>query len=278
VEIQNDEYGRERRLDPGEYERLIDATEQCRGMNRLYVPLAISLAVETALRLQEIFNLTWADIDVEGRRIVIRKSKTDHKSKYKGRTIVMTVNARTFLAWRAIKLKATRKYNPQSSIFPMTREAFKQAWADVVKTRARIRDLHFHDLRHEAGSRFDEAGLTNAEHGLMMGHGKRTMRDRYSHATMQSIQDKLDRHQFKGKTWAEVEENIRTTDEAKLFKRASEDAVATWVKALEAGEQITLQQAVQRQQRYYREQAELEQQREEAIADREVVPLPDTAG
>ena len=268
LEIQNDEYGRERRLDPGEYERLIDACDECRGTNQLYIPLAIRLAVETGMRLQEIFNLTWADIDVEGRRIVIRKSKTDHKSKYKGRTIVMTVNARSVLAWLSIKLRwnTHAKLYRESLIFPMTKDAFKQSWSDVVE-RAGIRDLHFHDLRHEAGSRFDEAGLTHAEHGLMMGHGKRTMRDRYSHGTLQSIQDKLDRHQFEGETWAEVAAKIETTQHAADFEKASEDIVATWVKALEAGEKITVKQAVQRQQRYYQERAELEQQREEAIAD-----------
>jgi integrase len=274
LEIKNDEHGRERRLEKGEYERLIDACEQCRGLNCLYIPLAIRLAVETGMRLQEIFYLTWADVDIEGRRIVIRKSKTDHVSKYKGRTIVMSINARTVLAWLSLKLRWNAKQpklNRESLIFPMTKDAFKQSWSDVVD-RAKIVDLHFHDLRHEAGSRFAEAGLINPEHMLMMGHRKRTMTERYSHVKeLQSIQDKLDRHQFNGETWAEVEENIKTTEQAALFKTATEDMIATWVKALEAGEQITLKEAGQRTGRYYQQQAKLELERREAIDDSENV-------
>lgn len=48
------------------------------------------------MRLQEIFNLTWQDIDFDNRRIEIRKSKTDHLSAYEGRTIVLTIGADAF--------------------------------------------------------------------------------------------------------------------------------------------------------------------------------------
>jgi integrase len=198
-----DGHGRERRLQQGELEKLEEACKTCRGLNRHYIPLAIYLAIETGMRLQEIFNLLWSDIDVENRRIIIRKSKTDHVSKYKGRTIVLTLMAEVPLNLLTISLLKKRRFKSEGKVFPMRREAFKQSWADVVK-RAKIEDLHFHDLRHEAGSRFDAAGLTHAEHGLMMGHGKRTMRDRYSHAALQSIQDKLDKHLLGGMTRSEA--------------------------------------------------------------------------
>jgi hypothetical protein len=42
--------------------------------------------------------------------------------------------------------------------------------SDTVKKRAGIDDLTFHDLRHEAGSRFDAMGLTKGEQDMMMGH------------------------------------------------------------------------------------------------------------
>jgi integrase len=214
-----DGHGRNRRLKKGELEKIEQACEACRGLNPYYIPLAAYLAIETGMRTQEIFNLLWSDIDVPNRRIVIRKSKTDHVSQLKGRTIVLTVNALWYTLrlallsfgplekvvpgvspehankayWNAISAKDER-------IFPMTKEAFKQAWRDVTKIRAKIPDLQFRDLRHEAGSRFDEAGLTKAEHDLMLGHGKRTMRDRYIHAELQSVQDKLDRFERGGLT------------------------------------------------------------------------------
>jgi len=45
--------------------------------NNYFVPLAIYLAIYTAMRRAEIMNLMWADIDIVNRRIRIRKSKTD---------------------------------------------------------------------------------------------------------------------------------------------------------------------------------------------------------
>jgi len=65
--------GRKRSLQPGELEKLEEACKRCLGRNRYYAPLAIDLAVETGMRLQEIFDLKWGDIDVPKRRIEIRR-------------------------------------------------------------------------------------------------------------------------------------------------------------------------------------------------------------
>ncbi len=85
----------------------------------------------------------------------------------------------------------------------MTKGAFQQSWTDALK-RAGIADLTFHDLRREAGSRFDAAGLTKGEHDLMMGHANRDMTSLYIHADLKSIQDKLDRYVFDGMTFDEA--------------------------------------------------------------------------
>ena len=188
---------RKRRLKDGEDKRLQAAFDKCLGLNKLYVPAAVFLAIETGMRLQEIFNLTWADIDLAKRRIDIRKSKTDHLTEFSGRTIVLAIKPHFFLSllrYRTI-LANEFQYSKHQPIFPMTEGAFKQSWADARK-RAAIKGLTFHDLRHEAGSRFDEAGLTKAEHDLMMGHSTGDMASLYIHSDLKSIQDKLDRYHF----------------------------------------------------------------------------------
>jgi integrase len=194
---------RKRRLEEGEENELWKACERCLGLNRFYVPLAIALAIHTGMRLQEIFNLTWQDIDFKKRRIEIRRSKTDHKSEYAGRTIVLTIRADYFLSHLAMHLSAERRLKLTDRIFPMNTDAFKQSWADVRK-RAKIKGLVFHDLRREAGSRFDVAGLTKAEHDLMMGHKNNDMTSLYIHSELKTIQDKLDRYMLNGKTLDEA--------------------------------------------------------------------------
>lgn len=60
-------------------------------------------------------------------------------------------------------------FNRDAKVFPMTQGAFSKIWQRVIK-RAKIRDLHFHDLRHEAASRFDEAGLSTPQRLHMTPH------------------------------------------------------------------------------------------------------------
>lgn len=193
LKIKGSTYRRTRRLKDGELARLENACEQCRGLNYFYIPLAMYLAIETGMRLQEIFNLTWEDFDFDERRIEIRKSKTDHKREYAGRTIVLPYIAQFYLMRIALSVLKERRFKLENRVFPMKSGAFKQAWADVVKKRARIVDLTFHDLRHEAASRMDAMGLTGSERDLMMGHANNTTGGLYVHAVLKSIQDKFDR-------------------------------------------------------------------------------------
>jgi integrase len=219
IKIKGAMHRRKRRLVGNELERLEKSCQQCRGLNRHYIPLAMYLAIETGMRQQEIFNLTWPDIDWAKRRIEIRKSKTDHVSEYAGRTIVIPIIAMLYLVLLAIETRWWENKD-KTHLFPRTiegrdpRSAFKQAWADVVK-RANIKDLHFHDLRREAGSRFDEAGLTRSEHNLMMGHSSGDMASTYISSELKIIQDKLDRFVLGGFTWEEkLAQDGLTSEEA----------------------------------------------------------------
>ena len=47
----------------------------------------------------------------------------------------------------------------------------------------------------EAGSRFDEAGLTKAEHDLMMGHSNGDIGSIYIASKLELIQSKLDKYE-----------------------------------------------------------------------------------
>jgi integrase len=186
------------------------ACRECLGLNKLYVPLAINLALETGMRLQEIFNLEYTDIDINERTITIRKSKTDYLQDHPGRTIVLPFHALVLVALLATAMKA-HNFRPKTlRIFPMSSRAFAQSWSDVLKrAEPPITDLHFHDLRREAGSKFEEAGLTGGERDLMLGHANKDMRSLYSRGTLKSIRDKLDRVAFGGDTFEEAKQKIR---------------------------------------------------------------------
>ena len=66
----------------------------------------------------------------------------------------------------------------------------KKSWYSTLK-RAGIEDFRFHDLRHEAVSRFFEKGLSMPEVAAISGHRDPRMLMRYAHPTAEDIAEKL---------------------------------------------------------------------------------------
>ena len=64
------------------------------------------------------------------------------------------------------------------------------AWKRLIK-RSGIADLHFHDLRHEAITRFFEMGLSVPEVALISGHKDYRMLARYTHLRPEDVASKL---------------------------------------------------------------------------------------
>ena len=238
IRVQGSTGGRRERSSEGdELERILKACEKCRIPNNYYVPLAIHLGIDTGMRRQEIFNLVWADIDDNNRRIKIRKSKTDKATgKTDGAMIVLPAKANMLLVALVMALIADAGPEllaeagfkdqhdewefPQDDdvrIFPMTEEAFTQSWSDALK-RAGIEDLHFHDLRREANTRFIKAGLTLEERNLMMRHADKSMNATYvgRNFLLNDIQDKLDRFVLGGLTLDEALEKNQRIDFGEL--------------------------------------------------------------
>jgi integrase len=68
----------------------------------------------------------------------------------------------------------------------------KKAWAKAL-TLAGITDLHFHDLRHEAGSRLLEAGWPLHHVQEMLGHADLKQTSTYLNVTQVGLQDSMRR-------------------------------------------------------------------------------------
>ena len=79
-------------------------------------------------------------------------------------------------------------------MFPTTANAVRLLWQRITKD-AGIVDLHFHDLRHEAISRFFEMGLSVPEVALLSGHRDPRMLLRYAHPMRERILETFDKAQ-----------------------------------------------------------------------------------
>ena len=181
------------------------------------------------MRQESMFLLRWRDVDIEERRIHIRKDKTGP------RTIVMSLPVQLRLALLRHKLIADglgSKTQNNNLIFPPSDH--KNRWGRSAATRQNSfataferrvdklglnkgrdkRDrLTFRSLRRIARVRFEyEVGLDPDQSKFMIGHSLKKDIDRTHYDSKEEmrrvIQEKLDRHYLKGKTAAEMDDEI----------------------------------------------------------------------
>lgn len=167
--------GRTRRLAPDEEAALIAAAEG--SYNRLLVPMML-FALETSMRLGEIVAARWSHLDKANRVLLLPQTKNG-----KPRTIPLSQAAMLVLAGLPT--------DPGGFIFPTTVEAIKRAWIRLTR-RAKIADLRFHDLRHEAISRLVERGFDLPSVMMFSGHSDHRMLLRYTHLNARSLVTRLD--------------------------------------------------------------------------------------
>lgn len=165
--------GRDRRLETGEYSRLLIALQKVQNQE---VRAIVRLAIETAMRRGEILSLHWQNIDLEARTAFIPQTKTGYS-----RTIPLNDEAHRILS---------NMPKSDGAVFSIKLAAFKSAW-QRLRVRTGMPDLRFHDLRHEAISRFCELGLSLPEVALISGHRDPRMLFRYTHLKPTALAQKL---------------------------------------------------------------------------------------
>ena len=175
VRILNGIKRRERRLQAGEFELLREAAKRC--TNTLIWP-CVEFAIETGMRRSEILSILWQNVDLNRRIVLLPDTKNGHK-----REVPLTQRAATII-------KETT--HSDERVFPTTDYSIRHGWDRLVR-RAGISDLRFHDLRHEAISRFFELGLSVPEVATISGHKDPRMLFRYTHLNAETISVKLDR-------------------------------------------------------------------------------------
>ncbi|MET4217329.1 integrase [Bradyrhizobium sp. LB14.3] len=179
LNLKNEDDDRERRIDDDEWDRLIEAVGASR--NPLIEPM-MRLGKETGMRRGEMLRIVVKHISINRRELYVPPGKNN-----KARTIVLTQDALVILA------KLIDVAGQDGRVLPLSKEAAKCAWRRI-RTRAGLdgQNLRFHDLRHEAISRFFEMGLTLPEVASQSGHKDARMLLRYGHARRARILAKLD--------------------------------------------------------------------------------------
>ena len=170
--------GRTRRLSAEEHVKVSEALSSCRNP---IVKAVFDFALATGMRRGEVLALTWPNVDFENRVafLPITKNGEPRRVPLSSQAIETLQRVRESL-WREKGL-----------VFPTTANAVRLAW-QRAKRRAGIENLRFHDLRHEAISRFFELGLSVPEVSLISGHKDARMLFRYTHLKAENIAKKIE--------------------------------------------------------------------------------------
>lgn len=137
----------------------------------------IDFALATAMRVGEITRITWADLDQRRKMIIIRDRKDPKNKAGNDQEIPLLGEALAIIK---------RQPKTQSRIFPYHVNTVGDAFS-LTAQLARIENVHFHDLRHEAITRLFEQGFAIDEVALMSGHKKWETLRNYTHIKAESL-------------------------------------------------------------------------------------------
>ena len=154
---------RNRRLKEGERERLLTAASSQRN---IYIAPAIEFAIETGMRRSEMLGLRWCDLDLENGFASLYDTKNGE-------------DRRVPLTRRCVEVLRTVPQDHEG-VFPISANCLHLAWVRA-RNKAEVTNLRFHDLRHEAVSRFFEMGMSVPEVALISGHKDVRQLFRYTH-------------------------------------------------------------------------------------------------
>nr|WP_315428393.1 site-specific integrase [uncultured Albidiferax sp.] len=170
--------GRERDRRPT-LDELQALTDYFENNHRQIIPIGriMRFAIATAMRQDEICRIRWEDIDAKARTVIVRDRK-DPRDKNGNDQKVPLLTATGFDAWAI--LQEQKSFSGRSSlVFPYNGRSVGTAFRRGCK-ELKIKDLKFHDLRHEAASRLFEAGFTIEQTALVTGHKDWKMLKRYT--------------------------------------------------------------------------------------------------
>ena len=172
---------RDRRLREGEEEKILN--HFARRVRGAAIPMRdiIMFALATARREEEITRLLWSDLDRKKGTALLRdvKHPTEKIGNHKEFRLIKA-------AWKIID--AQPKYAGEPRIFPYNPKSIGSAFTRAMPILG-IEDLHFHDLRHEATSRFFEAGYDIPQVVHFTLHESWQTLKRYTHSKAEKVPD-----------------------------------------------------------------------------------------
>lgn len=186
-------------------------------------------SIFTGLRLSELTLLTWADVDLQGDRIIVRRSVDDDDPKGGHHRVIPIhpeLRARlgepgqadhlVFQGWRR---RGARQADPTADQMTGVQKALTRCLGKAEVKR----HLSAHDLRHTFATLCIEAGMGLKALQMLLGHASIATTDRYVHSLglSRSSIDKLELPKLGKGAEDGTEQGTATLDEAGVPAGAS---------------------------------------------------------
>src|SRR5438128_8637884 len=165
-----------------------------------HIRALVSVALHSGMRLGEILNLRWYDLDFSSGFILVRDSKN-------GESRHVPMDATLFALFPAYPHRLGTDLvfsSPAGGRVVHVRTGFQNAC-----NRAELTDLHFHDLRHTFASQFVMAGGDLYILKEILGHKSPAMAARYAHVSPTYLIKSIDRMNT---LWAGVKPQASTSE------------------------------------------------------------------
>jgi integrase len=144
----------------------------------------VTFALHTGMRMGEISELTWREVDFNRRTVMVVRSKNGER-----RTIPINETVLSVLRQKS-KVRSLRSDLVFcSQTFTSMEAGHLRRSFRVALGKARIDDFHFHDLRHTFATRLVQAGVDLYKVQRLLGHKSPIMTQRYAHHYPESLRD-----------------------------------------------------------------------------------------
>lgn len=171
---------RERRLTAKEEKALLAHFAERDARAELPMTDIMRFALATARRQEEITRLLWRDLDEKKGIAMLDDVKHPRQKKGNRRSFRMLAEA-----WAIIE----RQPKTDARVFPFEPKSIGAAFTRACRLLG-IKDLHFHDLRHEATSRLFERGYGIHEVAQFTLHESWATLKRYTHLKPEDVEEK----------------------------------------------------------------------------------------
>jgi integrase len=127
--------------------------------------------------------LQWDDVNLDFRTVQFKRSKS-------GKPYRVPINETALAAFKVLR---DRCDDPSKPTGPVIRKPSgielrsSRRWFENCLTEAGIGDFRWHDFRHTAASRLREAGVQIEDIRYLLGHGAKSITERYAHASLEVL-------------------------------------------------------------------------------------------